>query len=44
MSDVFSDQFKEFKDEVIEMMKARPAGDSPNKDAPTAVDPAISNF
>lgn len=45
MSDVFSEQFREFKDEVTEMIRARPAPEpTGNTNQPPPPEPSVSTF
>ena len=44
MSEVFSEQFREFKEEVVEMVRARPAPEASGQANQPLAEPSVSTF
>lgn len=44
MSEVFSEQFREFKEEVVEMVRARPAPEASGQANQPPAEPSVSTF
>jgi hypothetical protein len=44
MSEVFSEQFREFKEEVVEMVRARPAPEASGQPNRPPAEPSVSTF
>ena len=44
MSEVFSEQFREFKEEVVEMVRARPAPEASGQANQPQAEPSVSTF